>query len=92
VSIIPGRIHEERYRGRLIRAYHRADGALIIHGRRHSEYSPQKDRQHKAQDRPGKAGYPHAGDGRPIHTGLNRPLAKQAKAKKTKKGGKGKKR
>lgn len=85
MSFIPGRIHEHGGK----RVYHRADGALVFHGRRHSEYSPQKDRAHHTRVHPEKAGYPHTGDGRPIHTGKNRPIHAR-KRKKSKKGRRGK--
>ncbi len=90
MSYIPGRVHEHPINGVLTRVYHRADGALMIHGRRHSKYSPQKDRQHHTNKHPGKAGYPHAGDGVPVHTGKNRPLKMRGKRTKSKKGRRGK--
>lgn len=86
MSFIPGRIHEHNGK----RVYHRADGALLFHGRRHSEYSPRRDRQHPGKYAPLKAGYPHAGDGVPVHKGKNRPLKMQGTKKKSKKGRKNK--
>jgi len=83
VSFIPGKVHEHNGK----RVYHRADGALLFHGRRHSEYSPQKDRKHHTRVHPEKSGYPHAGDGRPKHVGTDRPIhAKKRRAKKGRRG------
>lgn len=77
MNIIPGRIHTHNGK----RVYHRADGGLKFHGRRHSEYSPARDRAHHTKKHPGKAGYPHTGDGKPKHRGEDRPLKSRMKTK-----------
>lgn len=63
---MPGVIHEHE-KGILV--YHRKDGALIYHKTRHSRHIPALDRTRRARDAPTSRGYPHAGDGQPVHTG-----------------------
>ena len=60
--------HPEKGFGGLL-LYHRKDGAIKIHGEKHSRHIPALDRQRRAKERPPSRGYPHAGDGAPIHTG-----------------------
>lgn len=49
--------------------YHRKDGALRLHGVKHSRHIPALDRKRNAKYAPPSTGYPHAGDGAPVHTG-----------------------
>lgn len=81
---MPGRIHEHDG----MKVYHRRDGALVFHGRHHSRYLPGLDRKRpvnrwgkptRAENRPPKKHYPHAGDGRPLHEGKDRPIHKKRK-------------
>lgn len=82
---MPGRVHKHPDYGVNFPVYHRADGALIIHGCRHSRYMPSRDAKVHATKRPEKQGYPQAGDGRPKHKGKNERIHK----KKSKRRGKG---
>lgn len=70
---MPGRVHEHDG----IRVYHRKDGALRFHGRKHSRYLIGRDIKRRAAERPEKRGYPQAGDGRPKRRGKDKKLKKR---------------
>jgi hypothetical protein len=59
--LMPGKVHVHNGK----RVYHRRDGALTFHGRRHSRYTPSLDRKRKAKtvlSAKKHKKYPHAGD------------------------------
>lgn len=85
---MPGTLHQHDG----IWVYHRKDGALIFHGKRHSRHIPEMDRKYgrvknkrKVKGDIPNPNYPHAGDGyierqnphnRPIKGGGRRKAGK----------------
>lgn len=76
---MPGVLHQHDG----VWVYHRKDGALRFHGKAHSRHIPALDRTRRAKYAPTSRGYPHAGDGQPVHTGHTEHM----KPKKIKGGG-----
>lgn len=75
---MPGRIHSHPG---FSEVYHRPDGAIVIHGMRHSRRNHTQDAQRTAIFAPPKKGYSQAGNGEPVHIGRNKAIVGGEKKK-----------